>query len=111
MRKKSTAPQTPPLRAVRLALGLTLEEVSEKAGINVGHLSRVERGEAGISIGRLARVARVLGLTELERHLTLYSTGPPAGKEKRAKARPRVRKRPGGRSDAGPRKGTYADSS
>jgi len=74
MQVRSTVTQTPPLRAVRLARGLTLQQVGDRAGIDIGHLSRIERGQARISVEKLARVAAVLGLTELERHLCLYAT-------------------------------------
>jgi transcriptional regulator with XRE-family HTH domain len=66
---KSVNTEPNPLRAVREANGYTLQEVSERAGVHMGHLSRVERGLDGFSVGALARVARVLGLRDLYRHL------------------------------------------
>lgn len=39
----SEAPQTP-LRQVRIAAGLSLNEVSRRTGINKGRLSIIERG-------------------------------------------------------------------
>jgi transcriptional regulator with XRE-family HTH domain len=68
----STRSTLPPLRAVRKAQGLSLARVSELSGVDIGHLSRIERGQAGLSIETLARLAKVLGLRELERMLEQY---------------------------------------
>jgi transcriptional regulator with XRE-family HTH domain len=53
------------LRVVRRARGMGLRECAERAGIDPGHLSRVERGEAALSVDSLTQLARVLGLREL----------------------------------------------
>lgn len=63
---------TPPLRAIREARGLTLTEAARRAGIDPGHLSRVERGKAGLSLDALARLARVLDLGALAHLLERY---------------------------------------
>ena len=76
MMKDSTPVQTPPLRAVREAQGLSLRYVATEAGIDPAHLSRVERGERSLSVDALARLARVLGLKDLARHLDLYRRVP-----------------------------------
>ena len=57
------------LRTLREAHGLVLRDVAERADVDQGHLSRVERGLSGLSVDSLARVAGVLGLDELERLL------------------------------------------
>ena len=57
------------LKAVREARGLGLRDVAERAAVDQGQLSRVERGLSGLSVDSLARVAGVLGLEELERLL------------------------------------------
>ena len=57
------------LRTLREAHGLALRDVAERADIDQGQLSRVERGLSGLSVESLARVAGVLGLDELERLL------------------------------------------
>lgn len=62
----------PPLRAVREARGLGLRETANRAQIDPGHLSRVERGTRMLSFDALLRLARVLELRELERMLQLY---------------------------------------
>jgi transcriptional regulator with XRE-family HTH domain len=62
----------PPLRAVRQAQGLTLRQAADRAGIDIGHLSRVERGEASLSIDALARLASALGLRSLAELLDPY---------------------------------------
>lgn len=57
------------LRTVRKAQGLTLRQAAVGAGIDPGHLSRVERGEAQLSLNALRRLAKVLRLRDLERLL------------------------------------------
>lgn len=78
--QKKFAPATtrsspPPLRAVRIAHGLSLRETAQRAGIDPAHLSRVERGERQLSVEALARLAEVLGLTELVKLLAPYREG------------------------------------
>ena len=73
---ESTATQLTALRAVRRSRRLSLQQVATLAEIDIGHLSRVERGKAGLSVEALARLAKVLGLTELERDLELYAMTP-----------------------------------
>jgi transcriptional regulator with XRE-family HTH domain len=63
----------PPLRDVRTAKGLGLNEVARLADIDPAHLSRVERGEARLSLESLARLAHVLELRELAKLLTPYT--------------------------------------
>jgi transcriptional regulator with XRE-family HTH domain len=65
----------PPFRAVRLARGLTLAEVAQRAHVDESHLSRVERGEKGCSVALMHRLAAVLGLDELERITRPYIRG------------------------------------
>lgn len=58
-----TSPQVPlgdRLRARRRALGLTLKEVADGAGLSVGFISQIERGITTPSLSSLANVARVL---------------------------------------------------
>jgi transcriptional regulator with XRE-family HTH domain len=79
MPTKSTDTATmtqPPFRTVRLAKGLRLARTAELAGIDKGHLSRVERGQAGLSIDALHRLAVVLELSELARLLEPYAARP-----------------------------------
>ncbi len=64
----------PPLRAVRIAHGLTLRETARRARIDPAHLSRVERGEKQLSVEALGRLAEVLVLPELARLLAPYRT-------------------------------------
>jgi len=65
----------PPLRAVRIAHGLSLRETARRAQINPAHLSRVERGQRQLSVEALARLAQVLGLHELAKLLAPYQEG------------------------------------
>ncbi len=62
----------PPLRAVRIAQGLSLREAAKQAGMTAAHLSRVERGEKQLSVDALGRLAEVLGLRDLARLLAPY---------------------------------------
>ncbi|MEU8906537.1 helix-turn-helix domain-containing protein [Streptomyces mirabilis] len=73
MRTDSTLMRSPsPLRAVRTARGLGLRTVAARAGIDPGHLSKVERGEKQLSLESLYRLAVVLDLRELAGFLRPY---------------------------------------
>lgn len=73
MRTESTPLRsTSPLRAVRTAKGMGLRTVAERAHIDPGHLSKVERGEKQLSVEALYRLALVLELRELARLLGPY---------------------------------------
>ena len=65
----------PPLRVIREARGLSLRHVAGEAGIDPGHLSRVERGKGGLSVDALARLTSVLGLREVAQLLEPYRRG------------------------------------
>jgi len=65
-----------PLRAVRIAHGLSVRETARRADITPSHLSRVERGERQLSVDALARLAKVLGLGELSKLLAPYREEP-----------------------------------
>ena len=71
--ESATERTVPPLRAVRVAQGLTLREAAHRARIDPAHLSRVERGEKQLSVDALARLAAVLGLRDLSRLLAPYA--------------------------------------
>lgn len=51
------------LKTWRLLLGLSAKQVSERAGINVATLSRLENGDPGINYTTFLEVVRSLGLT------------------------------------------------
>lgn len=73
-RSTASADPSPPLRAVRIAHGLSLREAASRAGIDAAHLSRVERGSKHLSVEALYRLACVLELRELQRLLRPYVT-------------------------------------
>ncbi|MGX9353100.1 helix-turn-helix domain-containing protein [Shimia sp. W99] len=50
------------IRKCRQQRKLTLKELCDKAGVSVGYLSQVERGNATPSLGTLAQIARALDL-------------------------------------------------
>ena len=60
--ERSGVPLGQRLRDRRRALGLTLKEVADGAGLSVGFISQVERGLAAPSISSLAGISRVLGV-------------------------------------------------
>lgn len=62
----------PPLRAVRMARGLSLRKAAALAEVDPGHLSKVERGEKMLSLEALHRLAVVLELREFAQMLALY---------------------------------------
>jgi transcriptional regulator with XRE-family HTH domain len=55
-----------PLQGVRFELGETLRATAREAGIDPGHLARIEKGQAQPTVAVLCRLARVLELKELE---------------------------------------------
>ncbi|MEM7302003.1 MAG: XRE family transcriptional regulator [Pseudomonadota bacterium] len=50
------------LRARRKEIGLTMQQVADRAGLSVGFISQIERGIAAPSLSSLVSVSRVLGL-------------------------------------------------
>jgi len=60
---------------VRVAQGKSLRSVSAATGIDVGYLSKIERGLSQPTIDTLLVLARHLRLAELERLLSPYSSG------------------------------------
>ena len=52
------------LRTWRKLLGLTAEQVAERAGIGRATLRRLEQGETSVGFDVFLEVTRVLGLTE-----------------------------------------------
>lgn len=52
------------LRTWRKLLGLTAEQVAERAGISRGTLRRLEQGQTTVGFDIFLEVTRVLGLTE-----------------------------------------------
>lgn len=65
--------ERPPLYGVRISRGISQREAARRAGIDPGHLSKFERGEAGLGIENLVRLARVLGADELVTLLEPYT--------------------------------------
>lgn len=53
----------PRSRDLRRRLGLTLDDVAERAEISKGHLSRFERGEKSLSLAAMLRLAKSLETT------------------------------------------------
>lgn len=72
------------IRKRRKQLGLTLQALCDDAGLSVGYLSQVERGQATPSLGTLAQIAQGLDVG-LE---TFIATPRPADSLTRAGARP-----------------------
>lgn len=72
----ATASRSSPLRAIREGQGRTLERVAAEADIDVGYLSKIERGLATPSVQVLYRLASVLEIRELSRLLRHYGGEP-----------------------------------
>ncbi|WP_156765218.1 helix-turn-helix domain-containing protein, partial [Mycobacterium sp. 1245852.3] len=51
------------LRELRAQRGLTLQEVGERAGIDVSTLSRLESGKRRLALDHLPRLARALSVS------------------------------------------------
>jgi len=65
------------IKQQRIAIGLTLRELSARSGVSSSHLGRVERGERFPSAHTLQRIAGPLGLEENELFtLAGYLSGP-----------------------------------
>lgn len=72
------------LRARRKALGLTMQQVADAAGLTVGFISQIERGLASPSLSSLTNVARVLDMDAG----TLFAQPPSTGEITMAGQRP-----------------------
>ena len=59
------------VRALRKRAGLTLEELSSRAGIHPNYLGEVERGAGNISLDNMGKLAGALGVSVAE----LFSGG------------------------------------
>jgi len=63
------------LASWRKLLGLTAEQVADRAGISRGTLRRLEHGDPGVSLGALLSVTRALGqLPQIPHALDPYET-------------------------------------
>lgn len=49
------------LKAIRLAAGMTLQQVADTAGVSLSYLSRVETGQATATDGWISCVAVAIG--------------------------------------------------
>lgn len=54
------------LKACRIKKGITQEVLSEKLGVSVAFLSRIERGSSHINLTRLTQICEILDITEGE---------------------------------------------
>jgi len=54
------------IKQQRIAVGLTLRELSTRSGVSLSHIGRIERGERSPSAHILQRIARPLGFEESE---------------------------------------------
>ena len=62
------------LRVLREARGLSLRGAARLAQIDVGQLSKLERGIGGVSLDTALRLARVLGLADVEKALRPFQS-------------------------------------
>ena len=61
-RPRPSKPYSSPLRRRRLRLGLSLDELGLRTGIDRSKLSRIERGYAHLTADEIKRVQRALGM-------------------------------------------------
>ena len=54
------------LRVIRLARGMSINELARESDLSGSFLSLVESGQSDLSVGRLVRVAQALGVTAAE---------------------------------------------
>lgn len=52
------------VRGWRMVLGLTAQQVAERASITRDTLRRIEKGESGVSFGNVAQVLRAIGVLD-----------------------------------------------
>ena len=80
------------VRTWRKLLGLTAEQLAERAGVNRGTITRLERGNVAVSMGVFLSVARALGqLDNVVKSVDPYET--PLGRARSDEALPqRVRR-------------------
>lgn len=52
------------IRGWRMVLGLTAQQVSERAGITRDTLRKIESGDPGVGFGNVAQVLRALGVLD-----------------------------------------------
>lgn len=52
------------VRGWRMVLGLTAQQVAERAGITRATLRKIESGEPGVGFGNVAQVLRALGVLD-----------------------------------------------
>ncbi len=50
------------IKNIRKSKGITLQEMSNRTGISVNHLSQIERGKTNPSIGTLKKITNALGV-------------------------------------------------
>ena len=61
------------LRALRKEKGLSLMELSKRAGCSISYLSMVENGKVNPSVSKLKKITDILGITIIE---LFYTEGP-----------------------------------
>ena len=54
------------IKTTRKISGLTQEKLSEKMGVSIAYLSKVETGKIHINLERLSQICNLLGVTEGE---------------------------------------------
>lgn len=54
------------IKSIRKANNMTQEMLSEKMGVSIAFLSRIERGSSQINLKRLSQICGLLGVTEGE---------------------------------------------
>jgi transcriptional regulator with XRE-family HTH domain len=74
----------PAVRKLRLAKDLTLADLSERTGVPLSTLSKLELGQAALTYDKLIRLCRALEV-DLERTMTREAEGAPVATGRRAR--------------------------
>ncbi len=54
------------IKSARKACNMTQDNLSEKMGVSIAFLSRIERGSSQINLKRLSQICEILGISEGE---------------------------------------------
>lgn len=52
------------IKSARKSCNMTQDKLSEKMGVSIAFLSRIERGSSQINLKRLSQICEILGITE-----------------------------------------------
>jgi transcriptional regulator with XRE-family HTH domain len=86
MRSRLTSRSGLSIRRLRLARGMTLAELSERSGVPLSSLSKLELGQLSLSYDKLTRLSRALGADFDQIVMTEVQSTTPTGRRSVARA-------------------------